>query len=381
MAVELRLPPLNPKLSSRLSMLCALWDGSLLAGPSLNGGALQYICQQPSSSTNAAPGEDADAAAAVAIPAPRRKRVTAMLCDPLSGAVWLGDQEGYVTGFLVSSGNAACRRASPREEEGTDGASQTLESARPIWQWQAHKSGYVSAICVSPATGHVWTGSSRGHIRIWPLGARPSSTLLGPSQPLSAREIRKTQGDRPHGSPVLFLAASADGSTVWSASRGTALLWDAFCGGFLGALAPPKKAGEDTPSSGVGSSLLETAAQTLQDAAFGAGSSAPVYDREGKQKINPVRGLTVDEQGRPLGLYPKDTASRLVADQENWAALSDRGVVDLVERVHLGGKNVVQGASTCSWVCRKRSSCWFELLLVGVITDPISGGDICILQL
>uniref|UniRef100_A0A1D2A7E2 EH domain-containing protein n=2 Tax=Auxenochlorella protothecoides TaxID=3075 RepID=A0A1D2A7E2_AUXPR len=320
LGVELRLPPLDPKHGAHLCMLGALgWSGGLLAGPSLEGGLQQYGCT--ARDRMVAPArEDADAAPSHTFGPPRKKAVTALFVDHAATVVWTGDRDGWVTGYDLS-------RASP---------GQPLSSSEVGWQWQAHRLGHITALCVSPSSGHLWTGSSRGHIRIWPR-APPAPQGHFPAGPLTTREVRRGRDDKPHGGPVRFLAAAADGSTVWSASRSTILLWDAACGAFLGVLVR----GGAAAAAG-GREAVEG------EEAWGL-SSAPSYtgldaDADSKQRIPSARGLALGPTGRPLALLPRDFHPRLVADQENWAALSDRGVAEFVERVHMGGSRVVQGA-------------------------------------
>lgn len=159
LAIELRLPMLNPKLSAQLTMLAPLPCCGLVACPGHTGGALQYGCDEASLRRSFRPrGEDVDAAEAVEFGPPKRKRITSVCVDGGRGVLWVGDGEGWVTGYtLAPAVGTPPRRPAP--------------SASDIgWQWQAHRIGHVSAICISPATGDVWTGSSGGHIRVWPLG-------------------------------------------------------------------------------------------------------------------------------------------------------------------------------------------------------------------
>lgn len=98
LGVELRLPPLDPKHSAHLCMLGALGcrDG-LLAGPSLEGGLLQYGC---ATLERVVPPEreDADAAPSHAFGPPRKKGISALCVDHAGAVVWTGDRDGWVTG-------------------------------------------------------------------------------------------------------------------------------------------------------------------------------------------------------------------------------------------------------------------------------------------
>jgi hypothetical protein len=103
-------------------------------------------------------------------------------------------------------------------------------------------------MCVA-GPGQIWTGSSRGSIRIWTLATSPSPTRslakgVDPEQP-QCRELRRAAGERPHGGAVAGLECTADGQLVWSVAGKSALLWDAASGQYMGALQRPggKKGG------------------------------------------------------------------------------------------------------------------------------------------
>ena len=158
------------------------------------------------------------------IPAsPRNRPASCLFADDVRGILWVGDSGGWVAGYELN----------PKS-----GAVLDPGSAR-IHCWQAHRVGSVTSMCVAP-TGELWTGSSRGSVRVWHvadsennhnghgignaiahLGVN-SSSHIGDSESggyLRARELRRTAGERPHGGSVIKMACSADGQVIWTASR------------------------------------------------------------------------------------------------------------------------------------------------------------------
>jgi hypothetical protein len=69
---------------------------------------------------------------------------------------------------------------------------------RLLYQWQAYRVGWVSSMCVTPQ-GDLWTGSSRGNIRVWELhrGSADSGEHLrgGPARVAAAK---------PEGAPLAW---------------------------------------------------------------------------------------------------------------------------------------------------------------------------------
>ncbi len=96
-------------------------------------------------------------------------------------------------------------------------------AARLVMRWQAFRSGAVTAIART-AWGGLWTGSSRGAVRVWAPEVGGAAAAGGGGAELVAptRELRRSHGARPHGSAVAFLLAPAGGQVGlgrWSAMR------------------------------------------------------------------------------------------------------------------------------------------------------------------
>eukprot|EP00803_Ostreobium_quekettii_P009168 evm.model.scf_526.1 EVM.evm.TU.scf_526.1 scf_526:8820-20300(-) len=207
--VELRLPTLHPKNSAKLARIVAVKD-SLIAYPSLSGGMLQWVGVRDSlghlKEARREQTEDLDSAACVEISSDKDTKVTSHALTCTSDFLWLGHENGTVSLWHV------------------DGRAQELSAH--ITSWKAHKSGSVSAM-VATQWGQLWTGSSRGSLRVW--GQATSGT--GPSGP--SRTLRRNHGDKAHGE-VKSIVLSTCGSIVWTAGHSNLGLWDAYTGDFLG---------------------------------------------------------------------------------------------------------------------------------------------------
>lgn len=84
---------------------------------------------------------------------------------------------------------------------------------------QAHKQGKVTALGIS-GWGELWTGSSRGAIRVWPLarGNVNHNGEAGGSPGTHLRELRRSGGARPHGGEVkqiVFPTGGQVSGSVW----------------------------------------------------------------------------------------------------------------------------------------------------------------------
>ena len=123
---------------------------------------------------------------------PDAKPVTCVHYDTLSDLLWLGHADGQVTAFAVSPGQTAAL------------------DPQHVLRWQAQRTGAVTAIART-AQGDLWTGSSRGSLRIWaPEFASAGGAV--PAAPGTARELRRPPGSRqPHSSAVALLLAPATG--------------------------------------------------------------------------------------------------------------------------------------------------------------------------
>ena len=78
-------------------------------------------------------------------------KASTQLLSRLAGILWTGHADGRVCGFSLGP------------QPGIYLAGRLLK------RWQAHRIGHVTAMCTTP-WGELWTGSSRGIIRVW-LGA------------------------------------------------------------------------------------------------------------------------------------------------------------------------------------------------------------------
>lgn len=67
--------------------------------------------------------------------------------------------------------------------------------------------GSVSAICRTP-WGELWTGSSRGSVRVWDMARLDA--LDEPGE-LPARELRRNGNQRPHAGKVSHIICPAGG--------------------------------------------------------------------------------------------------------------------------------------------------------------------------
>lgn len=199
--------------------------------------------------------EDADASysteIANAIPG-RSRPATCLLTDEARGTLWIGDKDGWVVGY---------------DTTGRPGNILDPESSR-LYSWQAHRVGTVVSMCLS-STGELWTGSSRGTIRIWRLqglhsfsGKKATSkkkkekyssgstastasaagggvyrTSSGATGAVGKpRELRRPAGERAHSGAVVSMVCSPDGQVLWTASARGIVLWDAYSGAYLGSL-------------------------------------------------------------------------------------------------------------------------------------------------
>ncbi|GAB4822767.1 hypothetical protein N2152v2_009813 [Parachlorella kessleri] len=328
LAYDARLPPLNPKVSAKLSMLAA-GSGSLFAGPGSKTGILQWAnaesdLKQPvwvgpqgdgeedaGTQLPRAPMEDWDAAPSAEVHVAARKEVACMMVDSTASVLWVGDKEGWVSGYDLSG--------RPGVAVGGVGSAPPQ---RLVYRWQAYRVGHVLTMCVTPQ-GELWTGSSRGNIRVWQLPGRNSSTDA-PSEPLVCRELRRPMGERPHPGSVLALVCPSDGQLVWSASGKTILLWDAASGEFMGIV--QKVIGK------LGQGMVI-------DHAVGQAESLLKYNIRVKQ------GLELDPKtGAVIGRPSPARRSKLQLDQVAWALQTDKSMNELVERVSMNSTKALQGA-------------------------------------
>ena len=72
---------------------------------------------------------------------------------------------------------------------------------------QAHKVGSVTALCRTP-WGELWTGSSRGSVRVWDIARLDALSEPGELLP---RELRRNGGQRPHAGKVSHIICPPGG--------------------------------------------------------------------------------------------------------------------------------------------------------------------------
>ena len=125
------------------------------------------------------------------------KPVTCIFYDAPGRLLWLGLSDGLVSAFAIGHAlGPSC-------------------VAQHVVHWQAHRMGAVTAI-TRTAVGDLWTGTSRGSLRMWAPEARQAAgggpAVSSASEiAASARELRRPHGAKPHNSAVAFLVAPATG--------------------------------------------------------------------------------------------------------------------------------------------------------------------------
>lgn len=391
LAYEVRYPPLNPKASARLTALAA-GAGSLFAAPAVNGGVLQWAeaegdlmeplppgARMRSSSgkflkrlddslrvthetSKSVPTEDGDAAPAAEVDVARGKITSCLHFDDAHQLLWVGTKDGWVFGYDLATAG------------GNQGSNTQLVSPdhHLIHSFQAHRVGSVNSMQFMPSSGELWTGSSRGAVRVWMPLSKASDFKLNMNinqlhsqnqnkfqNGLRSRELRRSAGERAHNGPILAIVRSADGQVVWTASSRSVALWDACTGAFLGALRRENvnqtlnsqkdlhSTGEHIDWQGVGMNAVDPCQQKettfsitgdLSSSYQGAGTFSG-----GGSRIYASRGLDVDQStGAILGRPSPVELDRWIVQQETWAMQSDRGVVEFAERISEGAGKAVK---------------------------------------
>lgn len=378
---------MNFEKSSSLTFLAA-GNGSLFAGPSINQGLLQWAdpekdARQPTnpnenqdrpkkllhrlnsdlyathSVESGVPSEDRDAAPSHEVKiSPRAKTLTSIFVDQTRDIIWVGDKEGWVFGYDISG------------EPGV--LVEDQDSLIAIWQ--AHRVGSITALYVSP-NGDLWTGSSRGSIRIWTIKAVSNKEILSknllekyrkyydrdeenrsmhsllnhPLAPSVPRELRRSTGERPHNAPVRCITATTDGQLIWTSSSRTILIWDSITGAYLGRMSrdkkyrsSDKKALEDLGYvSSFSSDRLEFEDGISDNMSVGSFMSPALSATEGyiekDFKISSSKGLEIDlVTGKVLARPSANEIAQYFNQQEYWASMSDRGVAEFAERISEG---------------------------------------------
>ena len=142
--------------------------------------------------------EDGDSCPAIDVPNRVEGKITCITVDEETKKIWAGHASGEVTYW-------------------------DLETLKFLHVFQAHRNGSVNAIVIT-AYGDVWTGSSRGSLRLWKSGGK-----VLPRSGQNSFELRRSNGDRAHGKiQALLYVPSAN--IIWSAGIHSLALWDATTG-------------------------------------------------------------------------------------------------------------------------------------------------------
>ena len=342
LAYEVRYPPLREKESAKLAGLVGV-GGFLMAYPSFENGLLvwgraegnladvQLATEEEDGLSGATrsllrfahhgaqklplacPREDKDAAQSVEVKhlTHKDKKISCCYMERSRGILWVADKEGYVSAYSTEHMNA-----------------KAVAKDHLLHRWRAARVGYVTCMTTS-MNRELWTGNNRGIIRVWPHTAG-GATFSGVFNPFAedcehkGRELRKGTFDRAHNSKILALVNSANGHTIWSVSKQSMLIWDVGSGICFGAV------GEGSGKDGGG---RETAAA--------APASSP-SEYSGTGIISRLAGLDIDPlNGSILWRPAREDYDYCHSQQESWAALSERGVVELTERITEGAERAV----------------------------------------
>lgn len=320
-AYEVRYPPLHAQESAKLNGLIGV-DGFLMAYPSFENGILiwgraedkivdiqpetcksnnksllRFHNQNQGKSHSACTREDIDAAQSVEVRniTYKAKKITCCHLEHARRILWVADKEGWISGYSVANINA-----------------KSLEKDHLLHQWRASRVGHITSMTIS-INNELWTGNSRGVVRVWPHTAG-NPTTLSVFNPFSeecstkGRELRKGTFDRAHNSKIVALHRASNGYTIWSVSSKSILLWDAGSGMCFGAIG----------SDSVGTSSKPNF--------FGENSGSAIIERRVGLELDPLNGAVL---WRPA----RDDYGYCHSQQESWASLSERGVVELTERI------------------------------------------------
>lgn len=328
LAYEVRYPPLHAKESANLKGLIGV-DGFLMAYPSFNNGVLiwgkaeekivdiepeackssrsllRFHNQNQERHRSSCRREDMDAAQSVEVcdVTYKSKKITCCYLENGRRILWVADKEGWVSGYSVANINA-----------------KSLEKDHLLHQWRASRVGHVTSMTVS-INNELWTGNNRGVIRVWPHTAG-KPTALSVFNPFSeecskkGRELRKGTFDRAHNSKIFALHKASNGYTIWSISSKTVLIWDAGSGMCFGAI-------------GSGSGTTSTKANFFSDSL-----GANIIENSIGLELDPLNGAVL---WRPA----RDDYGYCHSQQESWASVSERGVVELTERITEGAGKAV----------------------------------------
>ena len=355
LAFEVRYPPLHEKESAKLTGLVGV-DGFLMAYPSFHNGLLVWgraegnpadvqLSSQDDEGLNAksrsllrfashgmqnrlpaaCPREDWDAAHCIEVKnlTHKERKISCCYMEQKRGILWVADKEGYVSAYATAHINA-----------------MAAAKDHLLHRWRACRVGYVTCM-TTPMNNELWTGNNRGIIRVWPHTAG-EATISSVFNPFAedcehrGRELRKGTFDRAHNSKILALLCASNGHTIWSVSKQSMLIWDVgsgVCFGGVGEGSGKEASGKDASHAG----------------------SPTEYSGTGV--ISKHVGLDVDPlNGSILWRPAREDYDYCHSQQESWAAMSERGVVELTERITEGAERAVNFLGKLTGSSSKRSS-------------------------
>jgi ligand-binding sensor domain-containing protein len=321
---EVRYPPLHANESAKLSDIMSV-DGFLMAYPSFENGLMVWgsaeskivdietehsrsllrLTVQKERTHTKCKTEDDDAAQCVEIShiTYKNRKISCCLLDKNRRILWVADKDGWISGYTVANINA-----------------KAMAKEHLIHQWRACRVGFVTSMTVA-LNNELWTGNSRGVIRVWPhtAGTPTVMSIFNPfsgESDMKGRELRKSTFDKAHSSKVIALHTAANGYTIWSVSKKSILLWDAGSGVCFGSI------GSESNNSSVRPNFFQEA------------SSTAIIDKNHGMELDPLTGSVL---WRPA----REDYGYCHTQQESWASMSERGVVELTERITDGAGKAV----------------------------------------
>ena len=192
---------------------------NLLATPNVYGGlrvwkhadgTLDLTPEEMRSYSSYLVNEDGDASPAFDIPNRLNGGIVCMTVDNESSKVWAGHSTGEVTCW-------------------------DSVSFKFLHVFKAHRNGQVNDIVLTSVKNFhddrvykdLWTGSSRGSLRIWKNGG-----TVFPQSGQNSVELRRSDGERAHGRITALLHVPS-ANVIWSCGIHSLALWDATSGAFI----------------------------------------------------------------------------------------------------------------------------------------------------
>ena len=241
--------------------------------------------------------EDNDSCPAIDIPNRVEGRVTCLQVDAVRGRIWAGHATGEVTHW-------------------------DAETLKFLHVFQAHRNGSVNAIVLT-AYGDLWTGSSRGSLRIWKNGGK-----ILPRSGQNSSELRRANGDRAHGR-IKALLYVPGANLVWSCGIHSLALWNATTGQHLTSVGEVEKqalsvleASYDDMWSGSGSAALQRRASGISnaDSDFTSSGYSDGFGSDAGSDLGSARSL------ESSGQAPKSASSQLGSITSRASKLLGKGL-------------------------------------------------------